>query len=163
MAYKTFLLVVVLLMSACGYHLRGTVALPDGVKKIYLEGASMQLREQFRRVLRSASAELMDSPQDANIVIKIANEVNDQRVLSLSARGRSNELELYYRLQYDLVKSDNTVLLESQPVEIKRQYFNNQQEVVAKDNEQQIIRNEMLQQAVNMMVDRISFVLKTGK
>jgi LPS-assembly lipoprotein len=72
-------------------------------------------------------------------------------------------LELYYRLQYGLVKADNTVLLDNQPIEVKREYFNNQQEIVAKDNEQQIIRNEMLQQAVRMMVDRISVALAIGR
>lgn len=163
MAYKTFLVTLILLLSACGYHLRGAVVLPDNLKQVYLDGASMQLREQFRKVLRSASGELVQTPETAKVIIKIFNESNDQRVLSLSARGRSNELELYYRLQYALVKADNTVVLENQPIEIKRQYFNDQQDMVAKDNEQQVIRNEMLQQAVRMMVDRVSAALAPGK
>lgn len=163
MAYKTFLVTLVLLLSACGYHLRGAVVLPDNLKQVYLDGASMQLREQFRKVLRSASGELVQTPETAKVIIKIFNESNDQRVLSLSARGRSNELELYYRLQYALVKADNTVVLENQPIEIKRQYFNDQQDMVAKDNEQQVIRNEMLQQAVRMMVDRVSAALAPSK
>jgi LPS-assembly lipoprotein len=48
-------------------------------------------------------------------------------------------------------------------VEIKREYFNNQQDIVAKDNEQQVIRNEMLQQAVRIMLDRIRLSLATDK
>ncbi|MDD2722710.1 MAG: LPS assembly lipoprotein LptE [Methylovulum sp.] len=156
---KIFILVFALLVNACGYHLRGAVDLPEGLKKVYLEGASIPLREQFRKVLRTASGELTATPEAAGTIIKIANENSDQRVLSLSARGRSNELELYYRLQYGLVKSDNTVLMENQPIEIKREYFNDQQDMVAKDNEQQVIRNEMVHQAVRMMLDRIRVVL----
>jgi len=156
---KTFILVFALLVNGCGYHLRGAVDLPEGLKKVYLEGASIPLREQFRKVLRTASGELTANSEAASTIIKIANEHSDQRVLSLSARGRSNELELYYRLQYTLVKTDNTVLMESQSIEIKREYFNDQQDIVAKDNEQQVIRNEMVQQAVRMMLDRIRVVL----
>ncbi len=159
MAPKTFIFIFALFLSACGYHLRGAVDLPEGLKKVYLEGASMQLREQFRKVLRTASGELTSSPDAASVFIRIANENNDQRVLSLSARGRSNELELYYRLNYTLAKADNSVLIESQPLEIKREYFNDQQDMVAKDNEQQVIRNEMYHQAVRMMIDRIQAVL----
>jgi len=163
MAPKAFIVVVALLLAACGYHLRGTVDLPDSLKKVYLNGASMQLREQFRKVLRGVSGELTTSPEAAGVVINVANETSDQRVLSLSARGRSNELELYYRLQYTLVKADGVVVLEGLPVEIKREYFNNQQDIVAKDNEQQVIRNEMLQQAVRIMLDRIRLSLSTDK
>ncbi|POZ51629.1 LPS assembly lipoprotein LptE [Methylovulum psychrotolerans] len=163
MAPKAFIVVVALLLAACGYHLRGAVDLPDSLKKVYLNGASMQLREQFRKVLRGVSGELTTSPEAAGVVINVANEISDQRVLSLSARGRSNELELYYRLQYTLVKADGVVVLEGLPVEIKREYFNNQQDIVAKDNEQQVIRNEMLQQAVRIMLDRIRLSLATDK
>lgn len=163
MAYKSCVMVLALLLSACGFHLRGAVDLPEGLKKVYLAGASMPLREQFGKVLRAASGELAAGPESASVVVNIIGESNDQRALSLSARGRSNELELSYRLRYAVVKTDGSVLLENQPIEIKREYFNNQQDIVAKDNEQQTIRNEMLQQAVRMMVDRIRTVLVAGQ
>lgn len=157
------LLALSVLLGGCGYHLRGAVDLPKGLNRIYLDGASMTLREQFRRTLRASSGELANSAESAEVVIKIADERSEQRALSLSSRGRSNELELSYHLFYSVFKADQTLLLDSQPVDIKRQYFNNQQDIVAKDNEQQIIRSEMLQQAVRMMADRIRLVLVGGK
>jgi LPS-assembly lipoprotein len=156
---KILIFSAALLLSACGYHLRGAVELPEGLKHVYLEGASMPLREQFRKALRAASGELVDTPENASVTIRIVSENASQRALSLSARGRSNELELNYRLAYNLVKPDDTLLIEQQPVEVRREYFNNQQDIVAKDNEQQVIRNEMYQQAVRMIVDRTRIVL----
>ncbi|MDD5274437.1 MAG: LPS assembly lipoprotein LptE [Methylovulum sp.] len=163
MTPKAFVVVLALLLCACGYHLRGAVALPDSLKHVYLDGASMQLREQFRKVLRGASGELAETPGVASAIIKVVNENSDQRAVSLSARGRSNELELSYHLQYALVNTDNTVLMDGQAVDVKREYFNNQGDIVAKDNEQQVIRNEMLQQAVRMMLDHIRTTLAARK
>lgn len=164
MTPKAFVLgLALLLLTACGYHLRGAVELPPSLKKAYLDGASMQLREQFRKVLQASSGDLVPSAQGADIIIKINMESSDQRALSLSASGRSNELELYYRLQYQLISPDNTILMPNQPLEVKRQYFNNQQDMVAKDNEQQVIRGEMLQQAVRTMIDHMRVVLTKGK
>jgi len=151
---KLLIVAFSLWLGACGYHLRGAVDLPEGLKSAYLDGASMPLREQFRKALRSSSGQLAGTPSDAGVIIRIFGEQLSQRVLSLSARGRSNELELYYRLEYELLGTDNTVLMARQPVEIKREYFNNQQAIIAKDNEETVIRNEMYQQAVRAIIDR---------
>ncbi|MDP2903469.1 MAG: hypothetical protein Q8N96_10235 [Methylovulum sp.] len=156
---KLIIIAISLWLSACGYHLRGAVDFPEGLKNAYLEGASMALREQFRKSLRASSGQLVSSPDDASLVIKIYAEQASQRVLSLSARGRSNELELYYRFEYELLGADNTLLAARQPLEIKREYFNNQQEIIAKANEETVIRDEMYQQAVRVIIDRARVVL----
>ncbi len=156
---KLIIIAISLWLSACGYHLRGAVDFPEGLRNAYLEGASMPLREQFRKSLRASSGQLVSSPDSAGLVIKIYAEQASQRVLSLSARGRSNELELYYRFEYELFGADNTLLAPRQPLEIKREYFNNQQEIIAKANEETVIRDEMYQQAVRAIIDRARVVL----
>lgn len=42
-----------------------------------------------------------------------------------------------------------------QPVEIKREYFNSQLAVIAKENEETVIRNEMYQQAVRTVINSV--------
>ncbi len=51
MTKKAVIVVVALLLSACGYHLRGAFALPAAMKNIYLEGGSEQLRDQFKQLM----------------------------------------------------------------------------------------------------------------
>jgi LPS-assembly lipoprotein len=50
-----------------------------------------------------------------------------------------------------------------QPVEIKREYFNTQQAVIAKDIEETVILNEMYQQAVRTVINgaRLAFQTKS--
>lgn len=159
---KAVILVLGLLLSACGYHLRGAFELPEGLKNVYLEGGSTQLRDQFTRALKSSSAKLTGSPEGAGMIIRIFGEDSTRRVLSLSSRGRSNEFELYYRLDYELANSGNALLMERQPVEIRREYFNNQQDIIAKDNEEAVIRNEMYQQVVRTIMNRARVVLEAN-
>ncbi|MDD5276552.1 MAG: LPS assembly lipoprotein LptE [Methylovulum sp.] len=156
---KLVVVIIAVWLSACGYHLRGAMDMPEALKSVYLEGASIPLREQFKRAMRPASGKLASSPENAGIVIRVFGENSGQRVLSLNERGRSNELELYYRFDYELATADNTPLITRQPIEIKREYFNNQQDILAKGNEEIVIRNEMYQQAVRAIVDRSRVVL----
>jgi LPS-assembly lipoprotein len=81
----------------------------------------------------------------------------------LGAGGRSNQYGLEYRLNYKIVDAKGAVLVESSPVEIRREYFNNQQDILAKDNEEITIRNEMYQQAVRTIINQVRFNLKANK
>jgi LPS-assembly lipoprotein len=160
LAKKSVMLLVILLLSACGYHLRGALNLPEGLKTVYLQGGSAQLQGYLKRALKASSAQLASSPEQAGFIINIVQEDFSRRVLSLSSRGRSNELELYYRLEYELAKPGNVLLMARQPLEIRREYFNNQQDIIAKDNEEAVIRSEMYQQAVRTIITRAQIILE---
>jgi LPS-assembly lipoprotein len=159
---KAVIVVLAIMLSACGYHLRGALELPANMKNIYVEGGSAPLLDQFKQALKSSSAKLSASRAGAGIVIKIFNEDSSRRVLSLSSRGKSNEFELYYRLEYEFANAADAKLMDRQTVEIRREYYNDQQFVIAKDNEEAGIKNEMYQQAVQTIVNRARVVLEAG-
>ena len=49
-----------------------------------------------------------------------------------------------------------------QPVEIRREYYNDQTAVIAKEAEELLIRNEMYQQAVRTMISRAKVAFETS-
>lgn len=150
----SIILIVTLLTTACGYHLRGAYDLPKEMKTIFLQGGSPALREQLNTVLKSSSGRLAATPDKADIVLRIFKDGIERRVLSLSERGRSNEIELDGHLEFELLDTKNRVLVPREPVEFRREYFNDQQDVIAKDNEETVIRNEMYQQVVRTIINR---------
>lgn len=159
---KAAIFIMALLLGACGYHLRGALDLPAGMTNIYMDGGSAPLREQFKRTLRSSAGKLVNSPEGAGMIIKIFGEDFNRRALSLSSRGKAEEFELFYRLEYELLGSGSSVLMSRQPLEIRRDYFNDQQDIMAKESEEAVIRNEMYQQAVRTIVDRARVVLEAN-
>ena len=156
---KSVILGMAFLLSACGYHLRGALELPAGLKNVYLEGGSGQLQEQFNSAMKTSSVGIASSPETAGMIVRIFNEDNQRRILSLSSTGTANDFELEYRFDYELVDSKNKVLMPRQSVEIKREYYNDQVAVIAKGNEEAVIRNEMYQQAVRSIVNRARVAL----
>ncbi len=159
---KSVILIMALLLTACGYHLRGALDLPAGMNNVYLEGGSAQLRDQFNRAMEISSVPLASSPETAGIIVKIFNEDSQRRILSLGSGGTANDFELSYRFDYELVDAKNKVLSARQPIEIKREYYNNQVAVIAKGNEEAVIRNEMYQQAVRTIVNRARVALEAS-
>lgn len=151
-----------LLISACGYHLRGAIDLPTGMKNVYLEGGSAQLRSQFQRTMEISSVQMASSPETAGIIVRLFDEDSQRRVLSLGSGGSANYFELTYRLDYELVDAKNQILSARQPIDIRREYFNNQVAIIAKENEEGVIRNEMYQQAVRTIVNRARVALEAN-
>jgi LPS-assembly lipoprotein len=147
-------IIIALLTTACGYHLRGAYDLPVGMKTVFLQGGSPAFVNQLNIVLKSSSGQLASSPEKADIVLRIFRDDIQRRVLSLSQRGTSNDIELDGHLEYELRNSKNEVLVPREPMDFKREYFNDQQDVIAKDNEETIIRNELYQQVVRAIINR---------
>ncbi len=162
--FQLFCIFLTLNFSACGFHPRGSYALPLEMKAIYLEGGSPILREQISTQLRNSQSALTDSINSAGIVIKLFDEQFVRRSVSLSERGKTNEYELLYRLEYEVATPKDAILLPRQPLEIRRDYYNDQQAILARDNEENVLRAEMSQQVVRTLLNQARFALeKSGK
>jgi len=155
-----FLLILIVSISACGYQLRGKIDLPEGLKSIYLQGGSRQLKKEVKKTLRSSGGQLVDTIGDAGLIIDIVKEKMDRRVMSLSSTGRANEYELIYKLDFTLLDKEGKALSKLQRIEISKNYFNNQDEVLGKNNEEEVIRDEMYRKSVQSIVNRSRIVLE---
>jgi LPS-assembly lipoprotein len=141
--------------------LRGAYDLPNGMKNILLQGGTPAFREQLNDALKTSSGQLAKSPDKADVVLKIYNDRIERRVVSLSERGRSNQFELDGNLEYEVIDKNNKVIVERSPIKLRREYFNDQQDIIAKDNEEIVIRNEMYQQAVRTILNRSRSAMTT--
>ncbi len=153
-----FLLLTITTLTACGFHPRGGDTLPVELKNVYLEGGSPALRDQMQQQLRTAHAQLVPL-QNASMVIKLFGEQFQRRGVSLSERGKTNEYELIYRIEYELATPKDAVLLPRQPLEVRRDYYNDQQAILARDNEETVLRAEMAQQVVRTLLNQARFTL----
>lgn len=152
---KLLLSILLMFLTACGYHLRGELELPDNMKTVYLEGASLGLKDQFKAAVLNSQVKVVNSRADAGTIILVSDEDTLKRALSLGSSGYANQYGLEYRFVYEVQDGKGKIVVPSQPVEIRREYFNNQQLILGKDNEEMVIRNEMYQQAVRNMINQI--------
>jgi len=159
----TTVIILILFLTACGYQLRGAVELPKGMENVYLENASGPLQNEVRKALKFSKGKLVASPKEAGIVIKIIKEEMKTRVLSLSPTGKANQFELIYNLQFSIYAPSGKLLLANQRVQSQRSYFNDQTEILAQTNEEQLIRNEMYTQAVRSIVIRSRIAMENSQ
>ncbi len=153
-------LVLCLLTVSCGYHLRGVSDLPEALQVVYLHGASPELKKVLRATFSISGGRMESNVLKANVIINVTKEELVRRVISLSTTGRANEYELDYELEFTLFDIGGNPLSELLKVKVSAEYFNDQEDVLGKENEEQVIRDELYQQAVQSIIDRSAAVLE---
>lgn len=159
---RQLLLVVMMGLTACGYHLRGELQLPAGMKKIYVLGASADLSAAIAQAFKSVPGALVGNVADASVILNVINEDYQRRTISISSSGYSNEYELEYRLTFDLRDKEGRELVPEETVEVTQSYFNEQssETIISKDNEERVLREELYIKAVHAVIARVAATLK---
>jgi LPS-assembly lipoprotein len=155
MVMRTFMLLTALLLSACGFHLRGQVALP--FESLYLDAANpaTPLIGELRRNLESNRVKLADTPDQAAVVLNIVFEMPDKQILSLGGDGRVNEFRLFYRVSfraYDQLQD----WIPAEEIALSRDYSYDDTQVLAKEAEEALLYQSMRSDMVQQIMRRLS-------
>lgn len=87
-------------------------------------------------------------------VLRILEDVSDQRVMSVTARNVPREYEIYYSVTFVLDVGDER-LIEPQSLVATRVYAWNETEVLGKDAEERVLRQAMADDLARRVIRRI--------
>lgn len=156
----TTLKVVVLSMllvglTACGFKLRGAYTLPEAIQKIYVQGSSGSDLVADLKATLAYSAQVVTKKIDADAILVINKEDVKRRTLSVDSRGKVREAELEYTVLYSVVTPAGDVLLEQESVVLVRDYVDDENDVIGRSNEAQIITKDLKRDASQRIVRRL--------
>ena len=116
-------LAAVALVSACGFHLRHTAALPPGMKKIHLTVASGgQLERQLSRALTNSDVEIVpNAAVDAADLVITSNTFRTDS-LTVSGTARVTEYAVRYHVDFYAKAGDGTIIIPPQSVDMSREF-----------------------------------------
>lgn len=146
-----------LLLSACGFHLRESVSLPESLQATAVQGVSeySNLDLSLKRAFRQAGYPLT-TVGNASAILVVTQNVVSRRVLSVNATGVANEYELKYTLGFKLMDSEKNQLMPEQTITLYRSYRYNPDIVLAKTAEEERLQKDMTDYAVKQLIRRIS-------
>jgi LPS-assembly lipoprotein len=153
------LLVGALLMAqgACGFRLAGSERLPAVLAKPYLsvKDPYTDFAREFERQLKSSGAQLQALRQDSTATIEVTKDFVEQRTLSVSARNIPTDYELRYTVTFE-VRGPDAPILEPQTITLSRDYSFEENVLLAKEHEADILRAQMARDLVEMAMRRLS-------
>ncbi|WP_449431003.1 LPS-assembly lipoprotein LptE [Pseudomonas putida] len=144
------------LLSACGFQLRGTGSTELSIKELDLSARNAygDTVTQLRQVLERSGVNVHSG---APYHLVLTNEQETQRSVSYAGGNRSAEYELTTTLNYS-VQGLNDLELLSDKLEVRKIYMRDGSNVTGSDQEATRARQEMRRDLVNNMVVRLQML-----
>ena len=149
------MLTAALLLSACGFQLRGADQLPFNT--IFIQAApTSQFATQMRRAVRAGNVtRLTDAPEQAEVILQIVNELQEKQILSLSGGGRVSEYQLRYRVFFRLTDAKNREHIPASEIVLRRDYSYSDSQALSAESEEALLYRDMRSDAVRQLVRRL--------
>ena len=150
------LLLTALLLTACGFHLRGHAGMPFSTLYLDASNPGSPFIDDLRRNLQSNKVKLVNSADQADVVLNIVYEISDKQILTLGGSGRVNEFRLSYRVSlraYDLKQQD---WITDEEIALRRDYSFDDSKILAKEAEEALLYQSMRSDMVQQIVRRLS-------
>jgi LPS-assembly lipoprotein len=154
-------LLAMVMLSACGFRLRGSGPQPVLPFKTLFVGfpETSPLGVQLRRNLDAMSnIEVVTDRKLADAALEVLSEGRDKQVLSLNSQGRVREYTLLYRLNFRVVDKAGRELLPPTLLVIRRIQSFNENQVLAKEAEEATLYREMQSDLVQQVLRRVSAI-----
>ncbi len=146
-----------LLLSACGFQLRGSggSALPFETIYVALPDNS-PLGAELKRYIRATDhTQVVSDPKAAQVTLDVLSETREKAVLSLNTQGRIREYTLYYKVRFRVRDDKNKEVIAPTDIVLKRDISFNESAVMAKENEEALLYRDMQSDLVQQLLRRL--------
>ena len=159
-----FAVCLVLTLSACGFHLRGSngsFMLPFATMNIGLPDSSPLAIDLKRYIRAVGSTEIVDTREAADATLEVLADPEKTRtksILSLNSNGRVREYQLGYSIQFRVVDKAGNVLLGLTTIALNRPITFNESQVLAKETEEAQLYRDMRNDLVQQIMRRLAAI-----
>lgn len=151
----TIVLTLSLMVSACGFHLRGSYLLPEELHEI-----SLTSFDQYSDLTRNVQKQLrmngirQVAPTTVTPSLNLISESLGERTLSLYQNSRAAEKELTYSVNYSVLILEHDI--KTYTTTVNRNYLDNPLTALAKSVERDMIEDEMRTQAAEQILRQMA-------
>jgi LPS-assembly lipoprotein len=151
------LLGVLAALTGCGFRLAGSDPLPGVLARPYLslKDPYTDFSREFEHQLKSAGATLQILRENSTATIEVTKDLVEQRTLSVSATNIPTEYELTYTVTF-VVHGVDKELLAPQTVSLSKDYSFEENVLLAKEHEADILRQQMARDLVSIAMRRLT-------
>jgi LPS-assembly lipoprotein len=147
------------LLSACGFQLRGTGTTELTIKELDLSARNAygETVTQLRQVLESSGVKVYSG---APYKLVLTDEQESQRILSYAGAGRTGEYQVTTVLNYD-IRGGRDLSLLSDKLEVQKVFMHDGNNLVGSDQEGNDARKDTRRELVQRMMLRLQQLTPT--
>ncbi|WP_092512699.1 LPS assembly lipoprotein LptE [Xenorhabdus mauleonii] len=150
-----FLGLAVLVTAGCGFHLRGTTQVPKELQTLQLSSSDPYgpLARAVRQQLRLNDVKLVENGDASVPILKLLGSDENKDTVSVFQDGKAAERQLVLNVDAQVLMPDGSIY----PLQarVDRSFFDNPLEALAKDAENELVKQEMREQAARRLIRQL--------
>lgn len=148
--------VVTLLLTACGFHLRRSASLPDGMQQLYLSASgSSEFRRELSRALAAAGSTLHDRHDSGVAEMRVSRAKFSNEALTVSGQGRINEYAVRFHVEFEVRNGHGDVIVPHQDIDMSREFTYDRGQAVGRTAQIEVLQKSLLQDMVGSIMFRL--------
>ncbi|MEM6998774.1 MAG: LPS assembly lipoprotein LptE [Pseudomonadota bacterium] len=163
---KTHLLLIglLLLTSACGFHLRGSQMTNFDVSNIFVQPAgATKLATEVKSQLSGAGVSIANSAETATYIVTLREERFVREVLSVAAdTGKVEEFQIVYTAKMDVFSPDGKTIVKNDNVRSVRDFTFDEDAVLGKFSEEALLQEDIVRRAASQVLRRLQALLSSN-
>lgn len=149
-------MLVGVLLSGCGFHLRGSQLGVQSLPPLYIKGEDLTGVDVIYRVMRQYGVAVVGRAEEATLVLDLTSEKRERRVLSVNTAGKVQEYELHYELVFTVEDDKGAILMQEQRISLLRDFDYSGDDVLAKESEAESLYRVMQEDAAGQIITRMN-------
>jgi LPS-assembly lipoprotein len=152
------LLLAACVLSACGFHLRGSTgkaSLPFKSIHVALPESSSLGAELTRNLRAGGDTTVVADPKAAQVVMEVLSEAKNKQILSLNSQGRVREYLLSYTLEFRVKDNQEREVLAPTEITLKRAISYNENQALANESEEALLYRDIQTDLVQQLMRRL--------
>ncbi|KAB7770087.1 LPS assembly lipoprotein LptE [Xanthomonas maliensis] len=150
-------------LTACGFHLRSSLALPPDTPAVKVQSAVQysELTKLLRRGLKASGATLAaDDAKTGFAQVQVLSERWGDLPIAIDSQGRAQEYSLRYAAIFTVTAADGSVLVPQQVIELSRDYVSPPVDATGTATEREILADELRKDMSASILRRIDSVVR---
>jgi len=151
-------LIACILLSACGFHLRGMVDIPKWLNNVAIvsKDGNNELASILKIQLDTYKIHVNPDPDLASYWLIINHTTFQQQIISIGASTNPRQYQLILTIEFMLQTRSGKIVQPSRTVSVSRQLTVNNDRILGSNEEESILIREMRQDAVIQIINRLS-------
>jgi LPS-assembly lipoprotein len=145
-----------LLLSACGFRLRGARELPFDTIFLGFPPNSPFGAELSRNLRAGTNTQVIAERDKAQAVLEVLGESREREVLAVNSQGRAREYQLRLRLSFRLHDGKGREFIGPTTLGAQRDVSFNDAQVLAKESEEALLYRDMQTDLVQQLLRRLA-------
>jgi len=157
---SAFLIISALLLSACGFQLRGTFSGKLPYERLYIDlpessDVGISLRRQIAAL---GDTRLAKNKENATAIFQQITDRREKTILSLNTSGQVREFRLQTTYSFRIVDPKGRELVPASDIVLMRDITFNDNVILAKDQEEALLWRDINFDLVSQIMRRLSIV-----